>query len=372
MILKPDCRHFPGSRPCRFNKDAGQTCPDCPHYQPKGKRILIVKLDALGDVLRTTALLPGLKAAYPDAYIVWVTRAMATDLFKHNPLVDEVWCAETDAPVRLQVERFDLVINTDADKWTAALATLAQAPEKRGLVLDTQGSLAPANLEAVEWLEMGAFDAQKAANRKTYQQIIYEMCKLPWQRQEIVFKLTPAETQWAREFLHTQGFKSGERVVGVNLGGGGRWKRKRWSEANLLAFCKTMIEQPGIRVLLIAGPLEKQLAARLAQQLPPTVMSTGTDRSLRELAALLAQCTVVLTGDSLAMLMSVALKIPVVALFGPTSAAEIELYGRGEKIVAPLPCVTCYLTDCDRTPNCMEALQPDAVLAAVKRLLTAG
>ena len=61
MILKTDCRHFPGDRPCRFNKESGQTCPDCPHYARHGTRILVVKLAALGDVLRTTVLLPGLK-----------------------------------------------------------------------------------------------------------------------------------------------------------------------------------------------------------------------------------------------------------------------------------------------------------------------
>lgn len=370
MILKPDCRHFPGSRPCRFNKAAGQTCAGCPHYQSKGTRILIVKLDALGDVLRTTALLPGLKAAYPDSYIVWITRTIAMDLFKHNPLVDEVWCAETDAPIRLHAERFDLVINTDADKWTAALATQAKAPEKRGLLLTADGSLTPANPEAVEWLEMGAFDGLKKANRKTYQQIVYEMCRLTWRQQEIVMRLTPAETQWAREFLHAQDVKPAERLVAVNLGGGGRWKRKRWTEAHILTFCRTLLEKPGIRLLLVAGPLEKELVRRLTAQLPPTVASSGTDRTLRELGALLSQCAVVVTGDSLAMLMAVALKVPVVALFGPTSAAEIELYGRGEKIVAPAECVTCYLTDCDRLPNCMDLIGPETVVAAVNRLLS--
>ena len=48
MILKSDCRHFPGDRPCQPNKEFGQTCPDCPHYETQGHRILIIKLAALG------------------------------------------------------------------------------------------------------------------------------------------------------------------------------------------------------------------------------------------------------------------------------------------------------------------------------------
>ena len=55
MILQPDCRHFPGDRPCRFNKASGQLCDGCPHYATAGQRILIIKLAALGDVVELQA-----------------------------------------------------------------------------------------------------------------------------------------------------------------------------------------------------------------------------------------------------------------------------------------------------------------------------
>ena len=55
MILQPDCRHFPGDRPCRFNKESGQLCADRPHYATAGQRILIIKLAALGDAVEMRA-----------------------------------------------------------------------------------------------------------------------------------------------------------------------------------------------------------------------------------------------------------------------------------------------------------------------------
>ena len=59
-----------------------------------------------------------------------------------------------------------------------------------------------------------------------------------------------------------------------------------------------------------------------------------------------------------------------VALFGPTSLPEIELYGRGEKIAPEgLDCLGCYLPTCDVSPHCQERIQPDTVLAAVERQL---
>ena len=45
-------------------------------------------------------------------------------------------------------------------------------------------------------------------------------------------------------------------------------------------------------------------------------------------------------------------------LFGPTSWAEIELYGLGEKVVPEMECLSCYKTSCDFVPNCMDLIPP--------------
>lgn len=135
VILKPDCRHFPGDRPCRFNKESGQTCDACPHFATAGTRILIIKLAALGDVLRTTVILPGIKAAFPDSTITWLTAPAAMDLLQGNPLIDELWALDAEAALRLNVREFDVVFSPDADPHAATLAAAVRAAEKRGMVL---------------------------------------------------------------------------------------------------------------------------------------------------------------------------------------------------------------------------------------------
>ena len=62
--LKPDCRQFRWDRPCAPHKRTGVTCATCERdYDPVRSRLLVVKLAALGDVLRTTAMLPAIHAA---------------------------------------------------------------------------------------------------------------------------------------------------------------------------------------------------------------------------------------------------------------------------------------------------------------------
>ena len=100
-----------------------------------------------------------------------------------------------------------------------------------------------------------------------------------------------------------------------------------------------------------------------------TLIDTGCHNSLREFFSLLSLSDILISSDTLALHAALALKKKVVGLFGPTSASEIELYGRGEKVVAPVSCRCCYLPDCDVEPNCMESITPEMVFGAVKKLL---
>jgi heptosyltransferase-2 len=195
------------------------------------------------------------------------------------------------------------------------------------------------------------------------------MLKLEHHQQEIVLSLRKSEHEWARGFLSDQGWLDHEKIVGINVGGGGRWKKKRWKPKHFEALARYVISQTGNKVILIGGQQERGLLDDLKLALPAGAISSEADRSLRETAALIAQCRVLVTGDTLALHVASALKVPTVVLLGPTSASELEMYGRGEKIVAPIGCVSCYLTDCDIDPDCMQLITPERVTTAVKKWL---
>ena len=78
----------------------------------------------------------------------------------------------------------------------------------------------------------------------------------------------------------------------------------------------------------------------------------------------------IVTGDTMALHAALALGKKVVGLFGPTSAAEIEMYGRGIKLTGTVDCLCCYQVSCARNPACMDTISPEMVLRAIKKLLT--
>jgi len=99
------------------------------------------------------------------------------------------------------------------------------------------------------------------------------------------------------------------------------------------------------------------------------LLDPGCDNTVRHFAALLSYCDVVVSGDTLAMHLALALGRRTVVLFGPTSAPEIELYGQGEKVVPDMGCLSCYKNSCDFVPNCMDLISTEMVHAAVVRQL---
>jgi heptosyltransferase-2 len=92
--FKSDCRYFKGDKPCIHNR----LCSGCTHYSRIKKKILIIKFDSIGDVLRTTPLLPALKERYPGSYILWLTSLQSYQILKGNDLVDEILAYNLDFP----------------------------------------------------------------------------------------------------------------------------------------------------------------------------------------------------------------------------------------------------------------------------------
>jgi heptosyltransferase-2 len=127
----------------------------------------------------------------------------------------------------------------------------------------------------------------------------------------------------------------------------------------------------GLPIALLGGPHEREIHGRIRAAVGDDVVDLGTEHPVDRFAALVARCRLVVTGDTLAMHLAIAAKVPTVVLVGPTTHREIDLYGRGELIVTPLPCAPCYRRRCDIEEHCMRAITADQVADSVGRVLGA-
>lgn len=364
MDLKFDCRYFRGDKPCRFLR----LCFQCSNYEPQGKKILIIKLAAIGDVLRTTSILTGLKREYPNSYITWIANKESRFVLENNPKIDRILTYDLDSTLRLLVERFDLVLSFDKAFGAASLATLVAAEEKKGFGFHEKGYLYPLNKESEYAFRLGVEDSLKfRQNKKTYQELIYEMSGLSYKKEEYILNISEESRKFGEDFLKKNKIKKGDLVVGLNTGSGEVFATKKWSVEGFVKLAGMLDNKLKARTLLLGGPNEIQRNNEIKSRLKTLVIDTGCHNSLQEFIGIINICSLVVSGDTLAMQLAIALKKKVVALFGPTCHQEVDLFGRGEKIVSDISCAPCYRQNCDNV-KCMASISPEEVFAAIKRL----
>lgn len=365
-----DCRHFKGDRPCLPHKEHGVECaPECAHYDPVPARVLIVKLAAPGDVLRTTCCLAALESRWGTRpHVTWVTMPEAATVLEGHPAIDDVLVVREGGvlPALAASMRFDLVFNPDADRLSCALAASADAAERRGMTSGADGWAEPLDEAAEQWFGMGLDDTLKRANETTYAEHLHAMLGVDMGERLPRLVLGAEERAAAEEIGRALGLvRDSGPLIGINTGAGSRWQHKQWTEDGICELSERLLDR-GMTVALLGGAEEVERNARLAERLEGRAVHAGCEHPIRRFAGLLGLCDVVVTGDTLALHLALAMGRSVVALFGPTSMSEIEIPAPGSKVASEeMDCLGCYLARCDLDPHCMNTLPASRVEEAV-------
>lgn len=339
-----NCELFNGYKPCAPFK----VCPGCPDRKPIEHRILVVNLDAIGNVIQNTSLLPAIRRKYPNAHIDWLTRRQCAPALENNPYLYRVWVFDWETALVLQSMEYDLVLSCDKSRPATAFVESLKAKEKRGYGLSGNGAIRPLNPEAVHLYRMGVDDALKFnVNQRSGQDLLAEALVLPYERDEYVLELAEAERYFIDDYRHSQGLSPEEIVIGFNTGCSSGFPNKKMRLDQFVDLINRFEHTPGVRVALLGGPDETARNEEIARQVRVPVIATPTNDGLRRGILYIAACDIVVTGCTSAMHMAIGLKKHVVAWFGPSCASEVDLYGRGEKIVQKIPCSPCWKPACD-------------------------
>ena len=368
-----DCRLFTGFSPCRYRRP----CPGCPSYEPISTRVLLIQLDALGDVLRTTAVLPAIRRAYPRAHITWLTRRDAAPLLAHNPLVDRVLVLGDATGAVLRALHFDLALCPDKSVPAGSLLATVQADDKRGFQVNPEGAIIPANLAAARLYRLGLNNEEKFfENEDSEQKIVAEALGFPFQRDRYTIVLTNPERAQARDLRIIAGVAEGEVLIGWNTGCSSRYSYKRLTVADQVELMHMtwdfLPRKDQVRFALLGGGGEdelrnRQIADQLAARQVPTTQ-TPCRQGLRSGIASAAACDMIVSGDSLGVHLGIGLKKPVVVWFGMTCHQEIDVYGRGIKVLSSVPCRPCWQSSCSLETKCYEELPWSMMAGAIAEM----
>jgi lipopolysaccharide heptosyltransferase II len=286
---------------------------------------LIIKLGAMGDVLRTTTIVRALPGP-----VTWVTRPASLPLLENIPQIRQVVPFEA-APEELQGRHFGLAACLDDEPEACAL--LERVTFDRHVGARAENGRIVYAAEARSWYDMGLVsrfgkeraDELKRLNTRSYQEHLFGMFGLEFRGEDYLFGTPPHPASRQR--------------VGIEMRADARWQLKRWGR------------YPDLIERLRADGFE--------------VFVFEQRDDLRDFIADVNSCGLVVTGDTLTMHVALALHKRVIAVFGPTSGPEIHGYGRLTSIVSPIECICCYLRTCDKSPNCMDLITFERLHEAV-------
>jgi len=335
----------------------------------KYKRILIMEVNWLGDVLFSTPLIRAVREKFSDAYIACMVHPRAEEVLKYNPRINEIILYDEKGRHRsplgkwrlvslLRKKRFDLAIILHRSFTRALMAYLAgireragYATKKREILLTRPVELPDTDLHKAEYFLKIAGSLGCDTSGKDYE-----------------FSVTDKERKYVERELSGCGIKKSDLLVLMNPGA--NWAPKRWPEENFALLAERLITKYGAKVALSGAEKDTKLAGRIKEKVKGDVALLSGRTNLKQFGALAERADFVISGDSGPMHIAVAMKSKVIALFGPTSPALTGPYGSApyRVIQKSVGCeVPCYDLTCGNY-RCMSAITADDVLAVFKEM----
>ena len=365
------------------------------------RKILLIKLSAVGDVVNTIPVLNALRRRYPSAQIDWLVTTAIAELLRHNPAITNViefarddWSKPwTLTPFvnyarlgsKLRAHAYDLVLDLHGQLRTGVLALATGAPVRIGFdrprasVWDASPRTFPAEARKHAWqgaregswlaythhIPVPTLDAH-AVDRYLR---VGAMLGLESGPPDFSFPIPQAASARVDMLLRERGIAG---MPLLTMAPGTVWETKHWGTGKFAEVAKHFLRN-GFAVALMGSRRERTVCEEVAQLAPGAVDIAG-ETTLTELAALIRRSAISVTNDSGPMHLAVALERPVVSIFGPTDPIWIGPYGRaGAALQAGVPCSPCLLRQLSRCRFghvCMENVSAQAVIERMEDVIS--
>lgn len=331
------------------------------------KRILVVRLGAIGDVVNASCLLAPLRELYPSAHIAWAVHEAAASLLEGHPLLDQVVVLP-----RSWIPRQWRLIRQALAGVEADLALDLQKLAKSALVAWLSGARIRVGYDRTRAKELSWLvntHLLPAGDRHSHvvDQVLEFATYLGAPRAAPRWNLAITETD--RTFARGLGLPGTRPHVVVSLGS--TEESKRWTPPGF-ARLLDQLSQRGAVAVLSGGPspAEQHLAAQvrgLARS--PFVDATRSTR-LRDLLGLFEGAGAFVGGDTGPLHLAAALGVPTVGIYGAQNWNRSGPYGQIDHVVhAGLPCAPCFAGRCPQgTTACMRLVRAEDVMTSLESL----
>ena len=332
---------------------------------PDINKILVIRVDGIGDLLNSTPAISLLRENYASAELTVLARPLNASVLIGNPDVDRVLVFDRNGKHRsisarlqfyreLRRERFQLVVAMQTAMWSHLVAFLSGAPYRLGRYQKRFRSIL-----THAW--RGRYRKGETHEVDRNLELVRLICKGEGRR-KLVYHVLPDEIATAKEQRTSWGIEDDGFLIGIHPGGSSfdkRWPEKRYAE-----LVDRLVQQYNATILLLHGPEEAGLTRNIQQAMQSDAI-VHAPATIRELGAVLSCCDLVVCNDSGPMHLAAALDVPTVAIFGPTDHVAWHPLSENATIVRrDMPCWPCSAHKCKIGWECTKKLPVEPVWEA--------
>jgi len=357
----------------------------------KYKRILIINIFGIGDVLFSTPMIKALKARIPGARIDAMCNERGRHILRHNPGINEIIVFEKDdfreAFKRSKLGfaaksikfikairrgKYDLAIDLSLGHQLSLLLLLLGIKKRIGFNYRNRGRF------LTDKLDIGGFSGKHAVEH--YLDILKLIGVEKITEKDLMLTLSPETERWADSFLAQNGLKD-KLLIALAPVGGKSWGEyavyRRWDPANFAYLAKKLSAQnKDMRFLIFGSPEEKEMARTIEGVLGGKMMNLCGKLSLPEAITLIKRCALLICNDGGLLHIAVSQGVRTVSIFGPV---DDRIYGpyppsgrhtvvRAENVTCR-PCYENFRHKMCRTHDCLKNIDRDEVLKLAEEAL---
>lgn len=354
-----------------------------PPLYSSARSILLVIVAGIGDFVMATKAIRAVRSGFPQAEIHVLTSSEGAAIAQRHPGVDRIWAF----PIRewrsdrfrvgpiirllwqLRRTRYDIAINLyPVGSWAGSakmglffscLRAKIKTGQASGLLRFCFDERLPANVFSGKHMANAMTDVAIAIGGRSDNGGLELTCQ------------EGSSGKW--EVLFASGGGDLQRLV-IGINPGGDRPNRRWPAANFAMAAEALAARCGARILIFGGPGEEPIGQEIQSALNGKALNLTGQLNLRDLPFFISRCDLLISNDSGPMHMAAALKVPVVALFGPENAGYYRPYTSPvlyRVIQKPVDCRPCNQATC-RTGLCLKAISPAEVVERSMELLKAA
>lgn len=333
------------------------------------ERVLVVKLDHLGDVLLATPVLSNLRRAYPNTELHVLTGAWSRVVLEKHPDVSKVieynspaFC-RTGQPTSLKQtfrlyralrrQKYDLIVELRGDWRIIWFAFLRLTPKR----------LDRAALQVENKLGFVRFTGTHETTRNLD---VLKQAGIPIPVQTTTFSVTTEDEKWASDFLATHQIDREYPLIAIHPGS--PIELKRWLPERYAELADWLIAQKGAQILFVGVKDEIQIITDIQARMQGESINIAGKTTLTELASILHKCNIFIGNDSGPMHLAAAVGIHTIGLYGPGDPTRFGPVGaKCQTIRRKLDCPPCSGTTCRfGEEGCMSKIQVTDVIQTLE------